>query len=531
MNMNVLTNLKFNGSSAILDHTPAFPTTPQDGMLALVNGIVYIYTKLNGMTTWYPLTNEKSYYIHSQGLASTTWEVTHNLHSENFVFVVYDETSTVVNATHEPVNADRFKLHFTKATKGKVVCFFAADGLNVDKVYGISRQNFIAVDGQSNFPLDVNFQYDYSDVFINGIKLYAGDYSINTNVLTLNLPVTANSTVEVTAFGDVNFTDYGVVRKEFTATAGQTEFLFSHYAGFVDVYLNGMLLNTSDYVDSNEKIVLSIGATAGDELVIKCYEHITQLANYEFDFNSKINYTDTVNNLTSASTTYPLSADQGRVLKTMVDNINVLLSSNDTTLDQLQEVVDFIKLNKSTLDSLSISNIAGLQNALDSKTVELGNHTSNINNPHNVTKSQVGLGNVDNTSDSLKPISIATQNSLDGKLSASGGTMTGAITGLKETSVTMGANDINLSLGNLFTKTITGATTLSVSNVPVSGTAQSFILELTNGGVGTISWWSGVKWAAGVAPTLTTGGVDILGFYTYDGGMTWRGIVMAKDSK
>ena len=42
-------------------------------------------------------------------------------------------------------------------------------------------------------------------------------------------------------------------------------------------------------------------------------------------------------------------------------------------------------------------------------------HTSNTENPHNVTAAQVGLGNVNNTSDADKPISTATQNALDGK--------------------------------------------------------------------------------------------------------------------
>ena len=40
-------------------------------------------------------------------------------------------------------------------------------------------------------------------------------------------------------------------------------------------------------------------------------------------------------------------------------------------------------------------------------------HVLNENNPHNVTKDQIGLNNVDNTSDLNKPISIATQNALD----------------------------------------------------------------------------------------------------------------------
>jgi hypothetical protein len=45
-----------------------------------------------------------------------------------------------------------------------------------------------------------------------------------------------------------------------------------------------------------------------------------------------------------------------------------------------------------------------------------------------VTKSMVGLGNVDNTSDANKPVSTATQTALDAKLALAGGTMTGALT-------------------------------------------------------------------------------------------------------
>ena len=58
------------------------------------------------------------------------------------------------------------------------------------------------------------------------------------------------------------------------------------------------------------------------------------------------------------------------VLATLISDTNNLLTlvgSNDGTLDTIQEVVDFIKLNKSTLDALSIESIAGLQNALDNK--------------------------------------------------------------------------------------------------------------------------------------------------------------------
>lgn len=117
------------------------------------------------------------------------------------------------------------------------------------------------------------------------------------------------------------------------------------------------------------------------------------------------------------------------------------------------------------------------------------------------------------------------------KLPLTGGTMTGAVTSFRETKIAMGANDINLASGNLFTKTISAATTLTMSNKPASGQVISFILELTNAGSAVITWFSGVKWAGGTAPTLTTAGKDILGCYSHDGGLTWNVLVLGKDVK
>ena len=107
------------------------------------------------------------------------------------------------------------------------------------------------------------------------------------------------------------------------------------------------------------------------------------------------------------------------------------------------------------------------------------------------------------------------------------------LTGLREVRVAMAANNIDVATGNLFTKTmlLAAMATLTVSNVPASGTLASFILDLTNGGSATITWWSGVKWAGGAAPTLTAAGRDVLGFYTHDGGTTWTGLLMSKDAK
>lgn len=102
---------------------------------------------------------------------------------------------------------------------------------------------------------------------------------------------------------------------------------------------------------------------------------------------------------------------------------------------------------------------------------------------------------------------------------------------LRENYVAVAASAIDLSLGSVFSKTISGATTFTVSNVAASGDVSSFVLELTNGGSATVTWFSGVKWEDGTAPTLTASGTDILGFYTRDGGTTWRGFRLARDSK
>lgn len=56
--------------------------------------------------------------------------------------------------------------------------------------------------------------------------------------------------------------------------------------------------------------------------------------------------------------------------------------------------------------------------AVDTK---LTQHLTNKSNPHNVTKEQIGLGNVSNTSDLDKPISTATKAALDGKQNALAG--------------------------------------------------------------------------------------------------------------
>jgi hypothetical protein len=83
------------------------------------------------------------------------------------------------------------------------------------------------------------------------------------------------------------------------------------------------------------------------------------------------------------------------------------------------------------------------------------------------------------------------------------------------------ALDLDLSTSNYFTKTINANSTFTVSNTPASR-AFAFTLELTHTS-GTITWFSGVEWPGGTAPTLTTGKTHLFMFVTDDGGSRWRG--------
>lgn len=79
------------------------------------------------------------------------------------------------------------------------------------------------------------------------------------------------------------------------------------------------------------------------------------------------------------------------------------------TLNTIGELSDAIMENESILDALNDA-IGSKANASD-----LISHKNNTSNPHNVTASQLGLGNVNNTSDANKPISTATQTALNAK--------------------------------------------------------------------------------------------------------------------
>ena len=125
---------------------------------------------------------------------------------------------------------------------------------------------------------------------------------------------------------------------------------------------NYQAVNDQDFSDDS---VTEFGdvTNAGSGRIISDIER----TNYDEIWTNGLRHNDIVDDLLTVDAGVPLSANQGKILKDAVDAINVLLTSDETDLDTLQEIVDFIETNKETLDTLGIGNIAGLQDALDDK--------------------------------------------------------------------------------------------------------------------------------------------------------------------
>lgn len=107
----------------------------------------------------------------------------------------------------------------------------------------------------------------------------------------------------INAGSSVNGTQNSV---QHNATAGQTTFSAVYDAGFVQVYLNGIRLDTGDYTASNgSSIVLGTGATVNDTVFIQSFGTFV-LADHYTKTQSDARYAETgTANTFSATQTFP----------------------------------------------------------------------------------------------------------------------------------------------------------------------------------------------------------------------------------
>lgn len=157
-----------------------------------------------------------------------------------------------------------------------------------------------------------------------------------------------------------------------------------------------------------------------------------------------------------------------------VTKAQVGLSNVDNTSDLAKPI--------STATQAALDTISG---NITAATDNLADHIADEGNPHNVTKAQVGLSNVDNTSDAAKPVSTATQTALNKKLDNSGDktfdgnlTVTGNLT-VSGTTITNDTETLTVQ-DNLIITNSTGANLSDPSGLAInigSNTAYGIVYD------------------------------------------------------
>ncbi len=167
--------------------------------------------------------------------------------------------------------------------------------------------------------------------------------------------------------------------------------------------------------------LIQAGSTAASEALANLRKDVEDdEAATAASLNDKVGQSRTINGHDLSEDVILSKADVGL---SEVDNT----SDADKPVSTLTQLALDKKVDKQTGYSL-ISNTAltklnnlpsqsELSGELQTLSGNLSSHVDNKENPHEVTKAQVGLGNVDNTSDADKPVSTATQTALDEKVS------------------------------------------------------------------------------------------------------------------
>jgi hypothetical protein len=121
------------------------------------------------------------------------------------------------------------------------------------------RTTFTATAGQTAFT--VNYTVGALQVFLNGVLLATSDYTATSGTgFTLSVAAGVGDIVEAAAFNSSAYT-----RTSFTATAGQTVFSAAYTPGYLQMYVNGVFLSTTDYTATDgTTITLGVAAGVGD---------------------------------------------------------------------------------------------------------------------------------------------------------------------------------------------------------------------------------------------------------------------------
>ena len=125
-NIRVLGDVEISKSLSYKQNLTEFPANPKPRTLIVKDGQPFLYTEVSngsGYFSWTPIGAKQNTYLHSQGLASTTWTVTHGLNQTDFAYFVYDNDHVLVLANSTVIDANTIEIHLSEAITGTAIVF------------------------------------------------------------------------------------------------------------------------------------------------------------------------------------------------------------------------------------------------------------------------------------------------------------------------------------------------------------------------------------------------------------------------
>lgn len=285
----------------------------------------------------------------------------------------------------------------------------------IEKLSGLSSQEAITTNTK------VSLEEVSSTTFYKQYSIKQGGIQLGTIDIPKDQTISGGSIKTVVTNGDP-YEEARVGDKyfDFIADNTQTGHIYIKANDLVDTYTQGIGINVENKVIS---IVLSTDSegflTLGtDGLKLSGVQSAINVkytkpsagiprTDLTSDVQTSLNKADTALQEHQSLSEYAKTADVNAALDTKVDKVTGKSLVSDVQITKLTNLSDQATIT---------SNIAGAKKAGTDAQASINLHTSNTSNPHGVTKAQVGLGNVDNTSDLSKPISTATQTALNNKV-------------------------------------------------------------------------------------------------------------------
>jgi hypothetical protein len=383
LKVNAMMKMK-SGATVIFKEESSFPQNPTDGQLCFKldddGGILYIYSTIDTVSTWYPLTNKTLYYVHTQVGASTLWSISHGLNTKLVGVLAYDENNEMQFTQPSFVDDNHLNLSFVEACQGKAVVFAASD-----KYAGMGGS------GSSSYTLPIA-----SSGTLGGIKTGTG--------LVIN---------SSTGVCDVNVLDGSIaISGNILPDQDVTRNLGSATKRFSAIYVNDMHLGASSLYVNDKKVIedvsntITISTTTDQSVAIKTTGlgniNITSDNGMTTAIKGGMTYSVPMDNANKNITFQ--NASSGGIISFVASNTNgqIQFNANNSVSFTGSSIsfngpVDFSAQSLSNIANLTISGnltVNGTTTTINATTVTTKDNTIMINNGETgsgVTAGEAGI--------------------------------------------------------------------------------------------------------------------------------------------